>query len=174
LKLLATILGETFDCRLNRKLRIEHGLTYGARGYFDFGIDASSFRISTFTRTDRTADAIKLALDEVTRFCSEPVTEEELSAARDTLIGQVPVSLETPAQVAGRWWTLALWDLPPEWHEAYLKAIAAWQSAEALRALADRVLNPDNFSIVVAGEQASLAKSLTPWGQVEVADSIAF
>jgi predicted Zn-dependent peptidase len=57
-----TILGGRFTSWLNDELRVNSGLTYGARSSFSSNKEGGSFAISTFTKTETTTDAIDLAL----------------------------------------------------------------------------------------------------------------
>jgi zinc protease len=57
-----TVLGGRFTSWLNDELRVNSGLTYGARSSFTPLKSAGSFAISTFTKTATTTQAIDLAL----------------------------------------------------------------------------------------------------------------
>ena len=63
-----TVLGGRFTSWLNDELRVNSGLTYGARSRFDTKIQGGSFVISTFTRTETTQQAIDLALKTYARI----------------------------------------------------------------------------------------------------------
>jgi zinc protease len=159
-RLVSMIFGEAFSARLGQVLRIEKGLTYGARGYFDVQRDVASFRISTFTRTEKTAEAITASLAEVKRLRDTDPTADELAQARDTLIGSFQVGLETPWQVASRWWDLVVWDLPEGWYSEYQRAILRTDDPAALRQAARRTLDPDHLLIAVVGNAAAMEAEL--------------
>jgi zinc protease len=166
-RLLSQLFGESFSGRLNRSLRIEKGLTYGARGYFDLAATAASFRMSTFTRNDRTAAAVQAAIDEVKQLNKSTVTREELDASRDTLIGQFQMGLETPAQVADRWWNLVVWGLPADWYRDYQQKIVQTEDPASL-APAIAKLNPAKFTIVVVGKASEIKTDLEKIAPVQV------
>jgi zinc protease len=170
-RLLSMIFGESFSARLGQVLRIEKGLTYGARGYYDVEGDIASLRISTFTRTDRTAEAISAALGEVRRLGDSDVSAEELSLARDQLIGGFQVSLETSSQVASRWWDLVVWGLPERWYAGYQAAILAVKDPAALRQTARRTIDPRKLTIVVVGNGAAIRDDLSRIAPVTSAPS---
>ncbi|NLX20840.1 MAG: insulinase family protein [Phycisphaerae bacterium] len=159
-RLLSHLFGGSFSSRLNRVLRIERGLTYGARGYFDVKRDAAALRVSTFTRTDRTAEAIRTMIAEVQRLREAEFTKEELVAAQDTLIGSLQVELETPARIAAMHWNLLVWDLPPTWYTRYLADLAAVRSPAELTAVAARLIDPQRLAIIAVGDADELAAQL--------------
>ncbi len=170
-RLLSHLFGGSFSSRLNRVLRIERGLTYGARGYFDVKREAALLRIHTFTRTDRTAEAVRTIIEEVERLGQVEVTAEELAAARDTLIGSFQVELETPARIAAMHWNLMVWDLPPTWYTQHLAAIAAVRTPAELTAIAARLIAPQRLAIIVVGDAAELAPALGEIAHVQESKS---
>ncbi len=159
--------GESFSGRLNRSLRIDKGLTYGAFGYVDVERETASFRISTFTRTDRTLQAIHAALAEVERLRDEGLTRAELEASSDAIVGRFLLSLETPAQVADAWWNLKVWDLPEDWYADYLAAVEALEDPQCTAETARSLLDPSRLAIVVVGDADALEGELANLGQVE-------
>ncbi|HOB73057.1 MAG TPA: pitrilysin family protein [Phycisphaerae bacterium] len=160
-RLLSQTFGEAFGARLNRVLRIEMGLTYGARGYFNVDTDAAALFISTFTRTDRTADAIKAAWGEVEKLAAEPIKPDELRQARDSLIGHFQMAMETPAQIAARYWDLIVWGLPENWYSDYLRAVDQVRDPARTVATARRVLAPDRLLVVVVGDGEKIREDLS-------------
>ncbi len=168
-RLLSMVFGESFSARLGRVLRIEKGLTYGVRGYYDVENDTASFRINTFTRTDKTAEAIEAALAEMNKLFTADVSTEELALARDQLIGGFQVGLETPSQVASRWWDLKVWGLPDGWYDGYQAAIIGVNDPAAVRQAAVRTIDPHKLTIVVVGNGDGVRKDLSRIGPVESA-----
>lgn len=98
--LLNVLLGGRFTSRLNTKLRIEEGLTYGvSSGFLDIR-DTGIFRVESFSANETAERAIDLALEECRRFHEEGITQDELNSARAYLRGQFPTDVETPEQLA--------------------------------------------------------------------------
>ena len=161
-RLVSQIFGSSFGSRLNRVLRIEKGLTYGARGNFDNKAEAARLNVTTFTRTDRAAEAVKLILDEVAKIGrAGDITKDELEQARDTLVGSFQVELETPSRVASMHWNLRLWGLPPMWYREYLARLAMVSDPAELTAAAARVIDPSRLTIVVVGRGDELVSALS-------------
>ncbi len=102
LSVMAAILGGLFNSRLNMKLREEKGYTYGASAGYDLRRGAGPFGARAAVNTDATVPAILDTLAELTKMRETTVSEAELAAARDFLIGVFPLRFETAGAVAGR------------------------------------------------------------------------
>ena len=98
---MGAILGGLFNSRLNMNLREEKGYTYGASAGFDLRRASGPFTARAAVNTEVTLPALREMLDELDRIREAPVTDAELRAARDFLIGVFPLRFETPGPVAG-------------------------------------------------------------------------
>lgn len=159
--------GGGFNSRLNRRIRIQEGLTYGARGSMSAGKEPGVFLVSTFTRTEKTAETASLVLEEVKRALAEPPTKEELSESISYLNGQFGLSLETPIQVAGKVFELRFYGLPDEYFAEYLTAVNGID-ADAVLAFARESIHPDQLVIVVVGDAETIHESLKQIAPVTV------
>ncbi len=101
LDVINTILGGRFTSWLNDELRVNAGLTYGARSRFAQYKYSGTFYISTFTATKNTEAAIDLALKTYDRLFENGVDEETLSSAKNYVKGQFPPDYETAGALAG-------------------------------------------------------------------------
>jgi predicted Zn-dependent peptidase len=95
-----TLLGGRFTSMLNDELRVNSGLTYGARSSFSTLKYGGSFAISTFTATENTEAAIDKSLEVLNRLHAQGVTEESLTSAKNYVKGQFPPDFETSRQLA--------------------------------------------------------------------------
>ena len=159
--------GGAFSSRLNRSLRIAKGLTYGARGYFDVAAKEASFLVSTFTRTEKTVEAVKAALKEIDGMIEPTYTEEELELARNSILGGFQMALETSSQVADRFWSLTVWGLPETWYTDYLHDIAGVNKTTYLSKAAADVIRPGELTLVVVGDGDKIAEDLAAIAPVE-------
>jgi predicted Zn-dependent peptidase len=101
LDVINTILGGRFTSWLNDELRVNAGLTYGARSRFAQYKLTGTFYISTFTQTKNTEAAIDLALKTYNRLFEKGIDEETLLSAKNYVKGQFPPDYETAASLAG-------------------------------------------------------------------------
>ncbi|ATC93188.1 M16 family metallopeptidase [Pseudoalteromonas tunicata] len=100
LQVINTILGGRFTSWLNDELRVNTGLTYGARSQFNSQAQAGTFYISTFTKTATTIEAIDLALTTYQKLWSLGIDEATLNSAKSYVKGQLPPRYETSDDLA--------------------------------------------------------------------------
>lgn len=168
--IITQIFGGSFGSRLNDVIRVQKGLTYGARGGLRSRRFGGEMAISTFTKTPRTAETVRAVLDEVQRMVDEPPTERELTDAVSYLAGSFAGSLETPQSVAGRLWTLELHDLPADYWNTYLARINA-ASSDSVAEAAAQLLDPSRLIMVVVGDAEAVQEELEEIAEVEVIKS---
>src|SRR5581483_7809104 len=123
LDLVNTLYGGRFTSILNTELRINSGLSYGARSGFTRGAVAGKFAIRSFTQTENTGKAIDLALQTLTRLRTDGVTGEMLDSARSYLLGQFPMEFETAADWAAALGDIELYRLPADYINGYASAL---------------------------------------------------
>lgn len=101
LEIVNTLFGGRFTSMLNDELRVNSGLTYGARSSVDEDRLTGAITLSTFTPTETTVKAIDLALEVLNRLRTKGIDAEQLLSARNYIKGGFPTSnLETADQVA--------------------------------------------------------------------------
>src|SRR5208283_5386339 len=96
------IFGGSFNSRLNMKIRAQEGLTYDASSSFDCERQAGVFTVSTFTRTEKTAAAVRMIVDLLQQFHLNPAEQTEFDEAKAFLSGSFALATETSGQVADR------------------------------------------------------------------------
>jgi predicted Zn-dependent peptidase len=95
LRLLNTILGENMSSRLFQVVREDRGLAYSIYSTPSFFSDAGDLVISAGLDTDNVTKVLQLVLRELRRLREEAPSAAELRRARDYVIGQVNLSLES-------------------------------------------------------------------------------
>jgi zinc protease len=159
---MGAILGGLFNSRLNTKLREEKGYTYGAGAGFDLRRGAGPFAARAAVNTDVTVPAIADTLAELDRIREAPVTEAELKAAKDYLVGVFPLRFETPGPVVGALAGLAVHDLPDDELTRYRPAIEA-VSVDSVQAAAQHI-RPHEAAIVLVGDADAIGAELEAAG----------
>ncbi len=95
------ILGGEGGNRLHRVLRSERGLTYGASADLNALKDTGNIVAETDTRSETTAEALRLDRRRDRRGCSaQRVQPRELADAQEYLTGSFPLTIETPGAIA--------------------------------------------------------------------------
>ena len=95
LRLLNTILGENMSSRLFQVVREDRGLAYSIYSTPSFYSDAGDLVISAGLDTDNVTKVLQLVLRELRRLREAAPSAAELRRARDYVIGQVDLSLES-------------------------------------------------------------------------------
>lgn len=122
LRLANIILGGAFVSRLNQKVRDDLGLTYSIDSHFEALQDRGSFEISSFTRNDKVAEAIRVTQEVIEEF-RKGVTSKELDAAKAYLIGQFPAAVETPERLAFNLMVLRYYGIPDTYLSDFLENV---------------------------------------------------
>ncbi len=163
LSVMAAILGGLFNSRLNARLREEKGYTYGAFAGFDLRRGAGPFTARAAVNTEVTVAALTDAVAEIERLRAEPVTDAELRAAKDYLIGVFPLRFETPGPVAGALSGLHVHELPDDELARYRPAIEA-VTVEDVARVARQHLRPEQAAVVLVGDADAFGSELEAVG----------
>jgi zinc protease len=164
LVVLNAVLGGQFTSRINRRLREEKGITYGAHTSFDFRRLAGSFSCDTSVQSDATADAVVDVLAEFGTVRDTAVSDEELAAARASLTRGYVRNFETAGQIARAAMQLAVHDLPDDTFDRFVPAVEAVTSDDVHKG-ATRHVRPDEATVVVVGDAAACATPLEKVGR---------
>jgi len=163
LSVMGAILGGLFNSRLNMKLREEKGYTYGAGAGFDLRRAAGPFGARAAVNTEVTVPAVTDFLGELDRIREGPVSDAELKAARDFLVGVFPLRFETPGPIVGALSGLVIHELPDDELARYRPAIEA-VSVDDVLAAARRRISPDQSAIVLVGDADAFQADLEAAG----------
>jgi zinc protease len=171
---LNALVGGQFTSRINRKLREEQGVTYGARTSFDFRRVGGIFTCETSVQADATGRAVADILHEleVVRLPGA-APEEELALARASLSRGYVRQFETVGQIVRAATQLAVHDLADDTFDRFVPAVEAVSMADMTRA-AERHLYPDGATIVVVGDATRCRSSLETLGRIVVATAPEF
>jgi zinc protease len=163
ISVMGAILGGLFNSRLNMNLREEKGYTYGASAGFDLRRARGPFTARAAVNTEATIPALHEFLVELDRIREAPVTDAELRAARDYLVGVFPLRFETPGPVAGSLAGLFIHGLPDDELARYRAAIEAVTADDVLRVAREHI-RPDAAAIVLVGDHDTFGTELEAQG----------
>lgn len=141
---LNTVFGGFFGSRLMSNIREDKGYTYGIHSYVQNHIHNSAWMISTEAGKDVCEATIEEIYKEMKLLREDLVDEEELLLVRNYLIGTILGDLDGPFQIMGRWKNLILNNLDGDYFYRSIETIKTI-SAEDLRDLAKKYLNPEDF-----------------------------
>jgi zinc protease len=163
LDLMVRILGGEGANRLFGVLRSERGLTYGASAELHAYKSGGDVVAETDTRSNATAQSLRLMVDEFFRLQNEPVGPGELGGAQDFLSGNFPLSIETPAAIAQQVLAHLFYGLDLSEIKTYRERVERVQPEDIQRA-ARQFLKPNALSIVLVGDASVFAEDLKKMG----------
>jgi zinc protease len=168
LDLATKILGGEGGNRLHRVLRSERGLTYGAEADLHALKDTGDIVVNTDTRSETTAEALRLIVDEIWKMQKQRVQARELADAQAYLTGSFPLTIETPSAIALQVLNAVFYGLDLGELQNYRDRVNAI-TPDDIQRVAQQYLHPDRLSIVLVGDGSVFAKDLTAAGfdQVE-------
>jgi len=100
LKLLSAVLGNGMSSRLFQKMRTDLGICYYVRSAIDELTDHGMLTVSAGVDSSRVEQGVKGILDEMKKIKDEKVPELELRKAKDYLIGNMYLGLESSDALA--------------------------------------------------------------------------
>ena len=161
------VLGGSASSRLNRTLRVERGLTYGAYATITPRKGPGSFFSVTDTRTEKTGEAVDLIFSELRKLQTTEVPADELRNAKAYIIGSFPLTIEVPADMATRLTTVFLYELGDDYLATYRDKLAAVTAADVLRVSKERI-SADDIRVVLVGNATQFAEAMKAHGNVTV------
>lgn len=166
------VIGNGFLSRLNNDLRETKGWTYGIRSSIPDARGQRRLQIGTQVQADRTADSIRVILDQMQDFPAvRPVDATELQRVTDGNIRNLPNRYETNGQVMGALLGNQLLGRDLR-YDVTLPTLYRRIDAAAIDNAASRYLQPDNFVIVIVGDRAAIQTQLDDLGrQIEYLDA---
>jgi predicted Zn-dependent peptidase len=170
LSVLNTYLGGYFRSQLSQKLREEKSYTYGVSSEFGARLFPGPFTVGTSVGSEVTAPAIEDILEEIKKVSTTLIPDDRFNEVKNYVMGNFPMTIQTPAQVAGFLSTLKLCGMPMNYYDDYIPSIQKI-TQEDLREVAKKYLDVSKMSIVVSGDNKTVAPTLTKFGKVEVVDA---
>jgi zinc protease len=163
LDLAIKILGGEGGNRLHRVLRSERGLTYGASADLNALKNSGNIVADTDTRSESTAEALRLLVDEMWRLQRQRVSERELADAQAYLTGSFPLTIETPSAIALQVLNAVFYGLDLNELQTFRERVNAI-TVDDIQRVSREYLHPDRLSIVLVGDASLFEKQLAGLG----------
>jgi len=144
--------GGGFSSRLMDSIRNDRGLAYSVYSHYDTGKYVGSFQIVMQTKNETANEAIRITKDEIQRIREKGVSDEELKAAKDYLVGSFPLRLDTNRRIASFLAQVEFFELGLDYPDRYPELIGRVTKADVLR-VAKRYLQPEKLIVVVVSDQ---------------------
>jgi zinc protease len=169
LQVMNTILGGMFQSRLNANIREDKGYSYGVNSNFAFGKGPGAFRAGGDIVTAKSDLALVEFMKELRGIIgARPITDDELSTAKDALIQRLPATFASVSSINGAIMTLWTQNLPDDYYQQYSKRIAAISRDDVLR-VAKQYVTVNNLDIVIVGDRSVIEAPLKATGLAPIA-----
>ena len=157
------VLGGEGSNRLYRVLRSDRGLTYSASADMNARLLLGDFSVQTATRSDATAEVVKLVVNEFSRLQRERTDSRELAGMQAYMTGSFPLTIETPAAIARQVLNVVFYGRSLDELRTYRQRANA-VTAEQVQRVARMYLDPDRLSVVLVGNASAFTGELSKAG----------
>ena len=144
--------GGGFVSRLTEEVREKRGLVYSVYSYFMPMAELGPFQIGLQTKKEQADEATKVVNATVAKFIVNGVTEKELKAAKDNIIGGFPMRIDSNAKILDYLSLIGFHKLPLTYLDDFNKQVSK-VTAKQIKDAFQRRIKPENFVSVVVGAQ---------------------
>ncbi len=141
---------DTFASRAGNVIRDQLGLAYYVFSGMGSSRGQSPWIVRMGVNPQNVRRAIEVALDELRKVTAGEIADDDLALAKDKLVGELDVALESPAGVASMVLEAELFDLGDDHFERYPRALRAVTKEEVVET-ARTFIPPERHALVVAG-----------------------
>jgi len=150
--------GGNFRSRLMQEVRVERGLTYGVYSFLGLSEYGQTLGGRFSSSNELVAEAIEVIRAEWTDLAENGVTDEELEAAQRFLTGAYPLRFDGNGRIAGILAGMQADGMPVDYIATRNDRVDA-VTAEDIRRVAARLLQPEDLHFVVVGRPEGLEPS---------------
>jgi predicted Zn-dependent peptidase len=150
LGILDAIFGGSTSSRLFQEVREKRGLAYSVASYTDQHRDAGVVAMYVGTREDNVEEACQVIGAELSKLHNEPVSDEELTRAKEHVKGRLVLTLESTAARMSRLGRSLLFDTPIYTLDELIERVDA-VTIDDVSALAQELYDPTKLSAACVG-----------------------
>lgn len=164
------IFGGGFSGRLMQELRSQRGLTYGVGGGVGANWDYPGlFRMQMATKSQTALESVQALKTEANKLITQPVTEAEMSLAKESILNAYVFTMDTRAKALGQRVQLEIYGFPEDYFIKYPSMIEK-VTAEDVQRVAKKYVNPNQLAVLVVGNEKEFEKPLSSLGPVTTID----
>ncbi len=144
--------GGGFVSRLTEEVREKRGLVYSVYSYFMPMAALGQFQIGLQTKKDQADAALAVVRETLDKFMKNGVTENELKAAKQNLVGGFPMRIDSNSKILDYLALIGFYKLPLDYLDTFndnVNKVTAAQIKEAF----NRRIQTDKMVTVIVGAQ---------------------
>lgn len=165
IQVINTILGGRFTSWLNDELRVNAGLTYGARSNFAAYKTSGTFYVSSYTRTERTIEALDLAVQVLERLHVKGVDAETLVSAQNYIKGQYPPDYERLGDLANLLTDMFIYGFNESFINDFQENVEG-VTVEKAKEIIAKYFPRENLQFVLIGKGSEIRDKVKKYGEV--------
>lgn len=162
--------GGGFSSRLFKNIRTQKGLAYGVGGGIGTSFDhPGMLRIITSTKSESTLETITAIYEEIDALKTNPISEEEINRAKDSIMNSFVFNYDTPEKVLREQMAYEFYGYPADFLERFRTGIEKVTKEDVAR-VASKYLHKDQLAVLVVGNPQDFPKPLSSLGPVTEED----
>jgi len=149
-----------FGGRLFNEIRSRQGLAYSVYAFWSPRYDHNGLFIGGGqTRSEATVPFVQAMYKEIEKIRSEPITEQELAFAKDSVLNSFVFNFQTPGQTLSRLIRYEYYNYPSDFVFQYRDGVEN-TTVENVLAAAQANLKPEQLVTIVVGNTADISPGL--------------
>lgn len=142
--------GGGFVSRLMHEVREKRGMAYSVYSYFMPMQQPGAFQIGLQTKKEQADEALKVVRETVNDFIEKGVTEKELHAAKQNIIGGFPLRIDSNKKIIDYLSVIGFYELPLTYLDDFTDKVDKVTSKQILDAFKRRIA-PASLATVIVG-----------------------
>jgi zinc protease len=164
------VLGGGFSSRLVQSIRTAQGLAYGVGGGIGTAFDhPGMLRLAMGTKSASTVESIQALYAEIDKLKTNPVTDDEIKRAKDSILNAFVFNFDTPDKVLRERMAYEFYGYPADFLERYRAGVEKVTTADVNRA-GEKYLHKNQLAVLVVGNTSEFDKPLSSLGPVTDVD----
>jgi zinc protease len=148
--------GGGFVSRLMNEIREKRGMAYSVYSYFMPMQQPGAFQIGLQTKKEQADEALNLTRATLREFVDKGVTEKELKAAKDNIIGGFPLRIDSNKKILDYLSVIGFYNLPLTYLDDFTAKVDRVTTAQIHDAFKRRI-HPDAMATVIVGAPEKVA-----------------
>jgi zinc protease len=132
------------------EIREKRGLAYSVYSYFMPMQQPGAFQIGLQTKKEQADEALILAKATLREFVNKGISEKELKAAKDNIIGGFPLRIDSNKKILDYLSLIGFYGLPLNYLDEFPAKVNAVTTAQVQDAFKRRI-HPDSMATVIVG-----------------------
>ena len=145
--------GGGFVSRLTEEVRENRGLVYSVYSYFSPMAELGQFQVGLQTKREQADAALALVRETLNKFIKDGVTDAELKAAKQNLVGGFPMRIDSNGKILDYLSLIGFYHLPMTYLDEFNENLNKVTKAQIKDAF-NRRINPEKMVTVVVGSDA--------------------